>query len=189
MATWHGQPGAAISFYDRSLAQTPNVALLGAFLATCWSSRGKRGRQLHAAGLRGVQPCASVDASAPRQWMDTAVCQVVADRVFAACRKATNGRDDHLCGCGVRSCGRTVCFHDCTSGNLADGVLRCLGAWNHWVLIFRNDVAFGFLVGFSMSFKVEFREFSNVCFIVPVSRGERSSSGLACATVRQWYAV
>ena len=68
MATWHGQLGAAISFYDRFLAQTPDVALLGAFLATCWSSRGKRGREFHAVGLRGVQPCAIVDASDIALW-------------------------------------------------------------------------------------------------------------------------
>ena len=91
-------------------------------------------------------------ALAARQWMDSAAPgQVVADKVFAANLKATNGRDDHLLGCGVRLCGRTVCFHEYTYGNLADGVLRC----NHWVLIFRNDVAFGFLVGFSMRYTAE----------------------------------
>ena len=115
-------------------------------------------------------------ALAPRQWMDTAAPgQVVADKVFAANLKATNGRDDHLLGCGVRLCGRTVCFHEYTYGNLADGVLRCLGAWNHWVLIFRNDVAFGFLVGFSMRYTAEV-DFQGTLVL------SRSSSGTSFLT-------
>ena len=109
-------------------------------------------------------------------------------------------------GCGVRLCGRTVCFHDKTSGNLADGVLRCLGAWNHWVLLFRYDVAFGFLVGFSVRYTTEVdfqgplalsRSSSGTSFLTSVSlcpflveRGvPLFRAGLACATVRQRYAV